>query len=249
MDILGFQRLLIGSLVLFFLVAIGFVLVVTYLVRHLEVGANPARREMKIAGIHLLVIIPLILIFALAFYKSPQRDTILILLGVLPIVVVIASPVYWRFKTRSARNSELFQIPVKQSMLFLLAAIIFPLGGGFRLFTSDLDPAELFVALGQILVGLFVGITWLRPTWHVTKEGIFWHWAFIKWEQIIDYEWQPLNKQEVLLRLRIKFWFLRGQHFNQPIPVTFERPLKAIIQKYTEREADTSPNQLKSESW
>jgi hypothetical protein len=237
MDLLGLERVFIGSLILYFLVASVFIFIITYLVRRLEIGENPARREIKIAIIGLMIILPLIFIFTFAIYKSPHIDTILSIFAALVLVIVIGHPLFWRFKTRKARNSELFQIPVKQSLLFLLIAIIFPLAGGFRLFLSDLNPADLLVSLGQILVGLWIGIAWLRPTWHVTKEGIFWYWAFIKWEQVIDHEWQPLNKQEVLFRLRIKYWFIRGRHFNQPIPVAFERPLKAIMQKYTEPEA------------
>lgn len=49
----------------------------------------------------------------------------------------------------------------------------------------------------------------------------------------MEQEWQPRNEEKVVLRLQIKRWLPIKLPINQNIPVDYERPLKAIIQKHT----------------
>ncbi len=217
-----------------------------YLIRRREVGKQLARREIKRTAIILSVLIPFAFITAfflasLLIGMSDQNtiETVFLYFVTFLILFLIAYSVYWWHKFDKIKKSELFQVPVKASNLILVIAIIWPILGTGRIilfFIGD-NPVELLLGLTHIMLGPLFAITWLRPTWYITEEGISWPLVFIKWTSIKNQQWLPKSDMEVLLRLQIKRWWLPVKiPINQAIPIDYERPLKAIIQKYTNHE-------------
>ena len=215
--------IILGSLV--FGLALG------YLMRKAEIGPASARREVKLT----LATIPLIIAFLLGiFFLFPtfRNNPSLIYAGLLAFLILF--PTSWLLRTQKARKAVLYQVPVRQSVAYLLAAIFFPFLGAFNLIAFDFS--EWILGLTYILLAMIHAVTWFRPSWLLTHDGIVWYWQFLKWEQITAYKWHPLNKEEALLKIERSHWLPLARLINQPVPLAHQQPFEAFLQSNMSRD-------------